>query len=143
VNEYADADFYLSHDSLLTRREFNCDERNEYTIYIEATDQFNHVYQERFSISILENNVVSRVIDNNTSLVEIYPNPSAGRFILKGTETGTYALQIIDTRGIIVYQAVIENNGQPAALNVGNPGFYMLRMISPSGKLVLKKLIVN
>jgi hypothetical protein len=93
VDQYADADFFLSNDSLMTTREFNYNERNEYTIFVAVTDQFNNFYQEKFVIGIIKSSVTSDVGNSIDSPVEIFPNPSAGQFVIKSTEAGRYDLK--------------------------------------------------
>jgi PKD repeat protein len=80
-------------------------------------------------------------------MVNIYPNPSGGKFTLElGTaEAGKVWLQVTDSRGKTVYRQELPEGQQKASIDLGDQpaGVYMLRLnagdISIDRKLTILK----
>ena len=83
IGEYLPADFYLSHDTLRTAREFLYNDQKEFPLYIKVQDEFGHVYTEKFAILILENSIPSGISNNNDENFSVYPNPTSEKIYIQ------------------------------------------------------------
>ena len=74
------------------------------------------------------------------TLVEVYPNPSDGRFVITNLKPGI--IQVVDMSGSLIVNRRVEYSEQELDLYGLRPGVYILRFIS-GGKTVIKKLIIR
>jgi hypothetical protein len=144
IGEYLPADFYLSHDTLRTNREFLYSEQNAIFLYIKVKDEFDHTYIEKFSISILENSIPSGISTDNEENFTVYPNPTRGKiyFQVPASAGGTSSISLIDPQGHIVLNREYKDENTLHELDYAIPGLYFLRIKPINGPPILKKIIV-
>ncbi len=144
IGEYLPADFYLSHDTLRTGREFLYNDQKEFPLYIKVQDEFGHVYTEKFAISILENSIPSGISNNNDENLIVYPNPTSGKIYIQvpGPVRGITSISLIDQQGRIVLNREYQDENTIHELDYPIPGLYFLQIKINSGIQILKKLIV-
>ncbi len=142
-NTYLDPDFYMSHDSLKTDKEFLFSEKDAYIIYIEVEDKFGHVYQEKFTITILEDTAVSASSTRVEPVIEIYPNPASGWLIIKNPFPGGFTVEMTDLQGRQVMS--LKSDDPEHILQVSHiiPGLYFLSITPESGNPVTRKVIIR
>ena len=89
-----------------------------------------------------------RGVENNSYGINVYPNPSVGKMILRSDLALSLAsIMVIDNQGIVVKQmkGINTNPGQPTILSFENlrPGLYILR-VEEEGKMIgTEKLIIS
>jgi hypothetical protein len=144
TGEYLPADFYLSHDTLRTSREFLYSDKKEIPLYIKVQDEFDHVYSEKFSISILENSIPSGISDNNDENFSFYPNPTTGKIYVKTPLSGggPITLTLIDQQGRVILSREYNDENTVHELDYPIPGLYFLQIKPFKKPSVLKKVIV-
>jgi hypothetical protein len=142
--EYLPADFYLSHDSLRTGREFLYNDQNEFPLYIKVQDEFDHVYTEKFAISILENTNPSGIPDNNDENFTVYPNPTRGNISVRvpGSSRGIASIKLLDQQGRVILYREYRDENTLYELDYSIPGLYFLQIKPVIGPPILKKVIV-
>jgi hypothetical protein len=141
--EYMPADFYLSNDSLFTAREFLYIDKNAYTLYIEVQDKFGNSYQEKFTISIIQNSLPSGAEDWTKAGYRVFPNPSGGNFYVHNPGGTPVTLELVNTDGRIVLS--LESREGESQLEISHPvaGLYLLRITSSSGISYSSKVVIR
>jgi hypothetical protein len=144
IGEYLPADFYLSHDTLRTSREFLYNDQNESPLNIKVQDAFGHVYTEKFAISILENSIPSGISSNDDENFTVYPNPTSGKIYIQvpGSVRGTTSISLIDPQGRIVLKKEYQDENALHELDYSIPGLYFLQINPINSPPILKKVIV-
>ena len=144
IGEYLPADFYLSHDTLRTSREFLYNDQIELPLYIKVQDEFGHVYIEKFAISILENSIPSGISGNYDENITVYPNPGSGKIYIQipGSVRGTASISLIDLQGRIVLNRVYHDENIIHEMDYSIPGLYFLQIKINNETPILKKLII-
>lgn len=74
-------------------------------------------------------------IENHTVLLNIYPNPNGGKFILSGTETGTI-IEIYGNLGQKITSFIVKYTMQPIDISNLSNGIYLIRVLSKDGTLI-------
>ena len=74
------------------------------------------------------------------SAIEVYPNPTSEEFIIKGL-AGDEAIRIYDINGREVKKLKIKNATIKISTDELINGVYQIRIFSPNGKSVSKKLV--
>jgi hypothetical protein len=113
-------------------------------IYITATAN------DRYAVELTENNCVdtSDCVDINTvgiyestalKGIEVYPNPSSGKYNVLFNETlSDVSINILDIQGKLI-QSSRYSNAESIVLNVtGKPGVYLLEVISDDKKQIIR-----
>jgi len=82
------------------------------------------------------------IFETATSRFQLFPNPSAGSFTIKGIYATSYELSIISAQGDIIY--INAYDGSSAAHTIENlsPGIYLVVIRTEDSILVNKKIIV-
>jgi hypothetical protein len=144
IGEYLAADFYLSHDTLRTSREFLYSDQKEFPLYIKVQDEFGHVYAEKFTISILENSIPSGISSNYDENFTVYPNPTSGKIYIQvpALLRGTTSISLIDPQGRIVLSREYQDENTVHELDYPIPGLYFLQIKPVNSPPILKKIIV-
>jgi hypothetical protein len=144
TGEYLPADFYLSNDTLRTSREFLYNDKNEIPLYIKVQDEFDHVYMEKFTISILENAIPSGISDNKDENVFVYPNPAPGKFYVQvpGQERGNIIISLLDEHGRMIFTREYNDVNTIPEIDYPIPGLYFLQVRTLTGTPILKKIVV-
>ncbi len=143
-NTYLLPDFYLSNDTIRTLRSFSLTEQSSCPVFVRITDQYNHVFQKKYNISILLNSSVTDENVLNAESVKVYPNPSEGKFNIELPEMPAFCIDLMDLSGRIVYQKHIDNlDGTLVPFVYNLPGIYILRITSTPGTSVFKKIIIQ
>lgn len=73
--------------------------------------------------------------------LSIYPNPSTGIFNLIFEETGTYALEVIDMSGKVIYQNVVTTNLTTIDLSEMADGPYFLKVTNDNASTTTKLVV--
>jgi len=136
-------DFYFANDSLKTSRVFLYSEKNEYTIYIEVKDKFENYYQEKFTISVLQNSSVTPVSDFTERGIEIYPNPSSGLVSIRNPFPGRFTVDVSDQWGRVIKHVESDGSQSDLFVNPGAPGLYFLKITPENGQPVTRKIIIR
>jgi len=144
IGEYLPADFYLSHDTLRTSREFLYNDPKEFPLYIKVQDEFGNAFTEKFAISILENSIPSGISSNDDENVTVYPNPTSGKFYIQvpGSVRGTTSINLINPQGRIVLNREYHDENTIHEMDYPNPGLYFLQIKTDKEIPVLKKIVV-
>jgi hypothetical protein len=144
VGEYLPADFFLSHDSLRTSREFLYSDQQELPLYIKVQDEFNHVYTEKFAISLLENSIPSGISDNIDENYTVYPNPNPGRIFIQvpASARGITSITLIDQQGRILLNREYQDKNTVLELDYSVPGLYFIEIKPVTGPQIVKKIMV-
>ena len=79
---------------------------------------------------------------NEFNKILIYPNPSNGKFIIKGKNFKS--IELINEIGQVVYRKSVSENNNQNFIDISNKpnGIYFVK-ISTNEKLIMKKLIIN
>lgn len=85
-----------------------------------------------------EPNVGLNNLTNST--ISIYPNPSSGRIFIKNANLND-AIQIVDIRGVLVYESTIENTNQLIDISFLSAGSYFIKVFSESGNSIQQLII--
>jgi hypothetical protein len=141
---YLPPDFYLSNDTIRTLKSFSLSEQSTYPLFVKVVDQFNNVIQKKFTISILLNSPVTGENALNAESVKVYPNPSTGLFNIEAPDISEFSIDLMDLSGRVVYQEQFINlNGNVETFIYNIPGIYILKITTPSGTSVFRKIIVR
>jgi len=81
-------------------------------------------------------------INTDDSFVEIYPNPSSGKFTIGLVKGGTVNLEIINLIGEKIYSATVTNQISDIDLTAFSKGIYFVR-INSEGKNYTRKIIIE
>lgn len=88
---------------------------------------------------------VTPVLANEPTLsnLEVFPNPSAEQLNVRLNyfKSGTQKLQLIDSKGIMIFQKTIESNEETISLQGISTGIYHVRIMDE--KQVLSKRVVK
>ena len=75
------------------------------------------------------------------SAFTVYPNPTAGEFMVSGLRSTANTLKIFDVIGDLLYQIAISNKEEAVRLDLPN-GLYFIKLISGNQQFT-RKLIIN
>lgn len=88
------------------------------------------------------NSLFTDIHELELSTIEIFPNPSNGKFQIK-TEVELSQIQITDVLGKIIYQVELKNKSPEIDLSEKLAGVYFVRLSDSKGNSVVRKLIKN
>ena len=78
----------------------------------------------------------------NADNIDVYPNPSSDMVYIKcEAKDKPIHIEIVDMQGCVVSLVQFKNNPMAVSLNQLKPGLYVLRLIFPDHKFVIKKII--
>lgn len=108
------------------------------------------VCQSTYGDNIITSNEVKVVVGNNTAVddlssessVQVYPNPSTGKFYLNTKDLNAYALKIFDMTGKVVYERNFRNATGTQQVVLQHKGMYILSITSDD-KVETSKIIVK
>lgn len=69
----------------------------------------------------------------------IYPNPTSGSFFVEVSEP--VLLEIFNSAGLCIHREEVEPGRE--SLNMGYSGLYLIRLTTPDGRMVMKRLVVR
>ncbi len=104
----------------------------------------DHVYTEKFSISILENSIPSGISGNDDENYNVYPNPTTGKIFIQvpASLRGIASISLIDPQGRIVFNREYLDKNIIYELEYSIPGLYFLQIKPFNSPPILKKIIV-
>ncbi len=110
-------------------------------VMVEAADNvFYNVNSEQFKVV---EGIASSVDESFQSSINIFPNPSDGKFVLEmnTANSNSSEAQILDVQGRLIKTFTVNTDREELLLDVP-PGMYFLK-VRQEGKLAVKKLVVS
>ena len=84
--------------------------------------------------------LTSSVLDFNDVNASIYPNPASETLNIEVEETSSF--ELVNSFGQVVYKSNVTNNSKIDVSNLSK-GWYVARLINNSGKVAIKKVIIQ
>ncbi|MEA3449337.1 MAG: T9SS type A sorting domain-containing protein, partial [Bacteroidota bacterium] len=108
-----------------------------YDVSLKVSNTDNDTATQAFTIDVLQNNIA----DFGYGEVNIYPNPSAGQFVIENCQDVDY--KIYTCQGRVVENGTIENAIFRLNLNKQKQGIYFLRLTKENQDAMIKLQIVK
>lgn len=108
------------------------------------------VCESKYGDQTITSNEVKVVVGDNTAVddiakensVQVYPNPSTGKFYFNAKGMGAYSLKVFDMTGKAVYERNFRDAAGPQQFVLKNKGIYILNITS-ADKVKTSKIIVK